>query len=111
PAVSEMATRVFSISTGLEASMVTPGSTAPEVSETRPAMPPPSVCAGAAAGISNEVQTIIHTTGLAALALFICAPFGRHPRNRGGGFYVNDAARIFRKLSPRRCRNVSERAA
>src|SRR5713226_5781922 len=47
PALSVMVERVFSISAGLDASTVTPGSTAPEESCTRPEM---LACAAACAG-------------------------------------------------------------
>src|SRR5437867_10508089 len=40
PAPSVVTVRVFSISTGLDASTVTPGSTAPDVSLTTPAIEP-----------------------------------------------------------------------
>ncbi len=50
PELSVTAERTFSISAGLEASTVTPGSTAPDVSLTTP--PIALVCADAAAGSS-----------------------------------------------------------
>src|SRR5437867_3814631 len=51
PAPSVVTVRVFSISTGLDASTVTPGSTAPDVSLTTPAIDP---WAEAAAGTSTR---------------------------------------------------------
>src|SRR5919201_22200 len=61
PAVSVVAVRIFSISTGLEALMVTPGSTAPEGSFTVPAR---VACANEAAGkiISPQTATSAHLT-------------------------------------------------
>src|SRR5919197_1296071 len=55
PAPSVVAVRSFSISTELEASMVTPGSTAPEGSLTVPAR---VACANAAAGKIISPQTV-----------------------------------------------------
>src|SRR5438093_13596388 len=55
PAPSVTADRTFSISAGLETSTVTPGSTAPDVSLTVPAML--LVCADAAAGSSVRSAT------------------------------------------------------
>src|SRR5438874_8656158 len=55
PAASASAVRIFSISTGLDASMVTPGSTAPVGSLTVPAR---VACANAAAGTIISPQTV-----------------------------------------------------
>src|SRR5215510_183507 len=52
-----MALLTFSISTGLEASTVTPGSTAPEASRTVPVI---DVCACAAAGSMANSTSITH---------------------------------------------------
>src|SRR5918993_366953 len=54
PPLSVSAVRTFSISTGLEASTVTPGRTAPDESRTTPAM---DACAYAATGVSNPVTS------------------------------------------------------
>ena len=50
PASSVVTTRTFSINAGLDASTVTPGSTAPDVSLTAPAI---DACARAAVGTST----------------------------------------------------------
>jgi hypothetical protein len=52
PEPSVVAERTFSMSAGLAASTVTPGSTAPDASFTSPAMP--LVCANAAPGTSHN---------------------------------------------------------
>src|SRR4030095_1243283 len=54
PAPSVVAVRTFSMSAGLAASTVAPGSTAPELSLTTPAS---VACAQALAGINNRVIT------------------------------------------------------
>src|SRR5437016_4189201 len=54
PAPSETAVRTFSISAGLAASTVTPGSTAPDVSFTTPAIPL-ACCAHALGARSREL--------------------------------------------------------
>src|SRR5262245_11007933 len=61
PAASVVAVRIFSISTGLDAAMVTPGSTAPEGPLTVPAKPG---CASASEGkiISPQTVTSARTT-------------------------------------------------
>ena len=53
--VPVMVVRVPSISAGLAASTVTPGSTAPEASRTTPAMPL-ALCASAASGRANQAS-------------------------------------------------------
>jgi len=56
-----MTVRTFSMSAGLAASTVTPGSTPPETSRTTPAMlPVPAVCAPSAAG--RRTSPAIRTT-------------------------------------------------
>ena len=82
--------RTFSISAGLAASTVTPGSTAPEESLTVPAM---TACADAADGIKHdprESPRLLTTTRISHLAvrlffasgqtvrprLFVCRPYG-----------------------------------
>jgi hypothetical protein len=64
PLSSVTADRSFSISAGLAASTVTPGSTAPEVSRTAPAMDP---CAYADAGASKA--TVSKTSRLACVPM------------------------------------------
>ena len=54
PVPSVTAVRTFSMSAGLEASTVTPGSTAPEESRTTPAMVPDCPCANAE-GMSMQI--------------------------------------------------------
>src|SRR5215475_15046706 len=58
PAPSVVAARVCSMSAGLETSTVTPGSTAPDVSLTSPAMP--LVCADAVSGRSSASAATAH---------------------------------------------------
>src|SRR5262245_56956302 len=57
PALSVWTARVFSINAGLLASTVTPGSTAPELSRTSPAMV--LVCAVAATGSASRQAAVI----------------------------------------------------
>src|SRR5262245_28053623 len=57
-----MAVRTFSIRAGLDASTVTPGSTAPEVSFTTPAMLPAVACAAANVGKRNVLTRLAKTT-------------------------------------------------
>src|SRR5262245_17954589 len=58
PSLSVTTVRVFSIRAGLEASTVTPGSTAPDVSLTTPAMPlADACCAETAFGRSSTPMT------------------------------------------------------
>ena len=54
--LSVIAVRVFSISTGLATSTVTPGSTAPDASLTTPAI---ATCAQALVGISSNTASAI----------------------------------------------------
>src|SRR5262245_12694982 len=54
PVASVVTVRTFSIRTGLATSTVTPGSTAPDVSLTRPVTAP---CARAAAGKHNNIDS------------------------------------------------------
>ena len=54
PLPSVTAVRIFSISSGLDASTVTPGSTAPDESLTTPVI---DACANAAAGTSAQTST------------------------------------------------------
>jgi hypothetical protein len=66
PALSEVADRTRSISAGLDASTVTPGITAPELSRTVPAM----VCAPAADAVSRSPTTTnIHRARLSIATL------------------------------------------
>src|SRR5262245_23760830 len=58
PSLSVTTLRVFSISAGLDASTVTPGNTAPDVSLTTPAIPlADACCADATDGSSNAHMT------------------------------------------------------
>jgi hypothetical protein len=74
PAPSVTPTRVFSISAGLEASAVTPGSTAPVESCTTPEMLPPNVWALVGGeDIRRTSSAAIATNSIARLIRF--APF------------------------------------
>src|SRR6266545_7797257 len=76
PWPSVTAVRTFSIRTGLAASTVTPGSTAPELSRTTPAMPL-VCCARAGAGAATrsvhaKTATYRAPTVLCAIDLSLC---------------------------------------
>src|SRR5437867_10940404 len=58
PSLSLTTLRTFSISAGLEASTVTPGSTAPELSLMSPAIPLAVACCADAARGSSSAQTM-----------------------------------------------------
>jgi len=61
PCSSETAVLTFSISTSLDASTVTPGMTAPDVSFTTPAIPVGNVCANRFVGMNSDANNA--TTG------------------------------------------------
>jgi hypothetical protein len=67
--------RIFSISAGLLASTVTPGSTAPDVSRTTPAI---ALCACTVPGIQNRAPTLSNRKSFPPRALLICLLRG-HP--------------------------------
>src|SRR5438552_11624229 len=72
PALSVTADRVFSMSTGLDASTVTPGSTAPDVSLTTPVI---DAWARAVAGRTrNQARSVDALTSRCTLASFTCGP-------------------------------------
>src|SRR3954453_12792501 len=103
PCPSVTTERTFSISAGLDASTVTPGSTAPEESLTRPAMAPVA-CAEARAGkrsTQNRRAEIATLTNLDIPIPFLDPPnrWAQHPsggrgytarfsRNTGGNQYL-----------------------
>src|SRR5262245_59926272 len=85
PLPSVTAVRTFSIRTGLDASTVTPGRTAPEASRTTPAM---VACARAAAGAATSARTkTMHRTVTRRISrllipMFPAYPLGCPPRPR-----------------------------
>src|SRR5262245_8074201 len=79
PSPSVMAVRTFSMSAGLAASTVTPGSTAPDVSLTSPAMLP-VVTACARATVGRRVNTqITQTTPSRFIAILLTAADDKMP--------------------------------
>src|SRR5262245_54854082 len=61
PSLSVTTLRVFSISAGLDASTVTPGNTAPDVSLTTPAIPLADACCAAATDGNSNVHVTTMT--------------------------------------------------
>src|SRR5438876_4180097 len=91
PVLSVTALRLFSISAGLDASTVTPGSTAPEASFTTPVM---EAWANARAGTSTRSRNAPNTTCDLRMQL---SPFDQH----AAGPELSGLQRVARKLHAR----------
>jgi hypothetical protein len=71
PSLAVTAVRIFSMRTGLAASTVTPGNTAPLVSRTVPAIP---LCASTTCGTSTATSTTNPLTHTPCLLIMSLAP-------------------------------------
>src|SRR4029453_8057265 len=79
PSLSVTAVRVLSIRAGLVASTVTPGSTAPDASLTRPAIPLAVACCATAAGGASSAHTMTLTPTTTTLVRAMNCLLPQHP--------------------------------